>query len=399
MNSKTGRTSIKHNNREHETFEKYANTTLDLSRSDQNVILAKKPIEQVYQEEFEPSLKKYNAKQKREDRKIENYLSHVRKLDNHADQYELIVQLGSMEDYWDKDRKERKEKLWKWSKEQLEEWFKGFKERNSNMVPYNAVIHMDEQTPHLHLNVVPIGSGYKRGLEKQVSMTKALKEQGFDDKDTRQAWNKWIEREREPLVKALEKKGIEYIRPGSNDLKNHKQYKAMKQQLLEAELAPIKRLKAKERDKLEEIRSEIADYEREVQNLPEPKKYRSYSVNTATGKASLKVPKGTVLVKESELDDLQQCALGERLKAAEYKKESERQEKENDNLQESVISWKARYFKLLDQIESFYEPIKHKYDRAVAWIQSFTNKPTDEIDATCEWQESVEISRDDEWER
>lgn len=69
--------------------------------------------------------------------------------------------------------------LWKQANTILKKSLKDFQKRNKNFVVYNAVIHNDEASPHLHFNTVPIADGYKRGLERRVSVNKALDNEGY----------------------------------------------------------------------------------------------------------------------------------------------------------------------------------------------------------------------------
>ena len=55
-----------------------------------------------------------------------------------------------------------------------------FSERNPNLYVFNAVLHMDEATPHLHIDYIPVAHGYQKGLQVRNSLDKALKEQGID---------------------------------------------------------------------------------------------------------------------------------------------------------------------------------------------------------------------------
>ncbi|MCY0078364.1 plasmid recombination protein, partial [Bacillus thuringiensis] len=158
----TNKTNIKHNNRAMNEKEKKRNLHIDYSKSDENKYLVQKDIKELYQEEFEEVLEKYNAKQKRNDRKIDDYYKHIQSSKKTSLQQEMIVQVGDMKDFNYRADYEKANEI-------LLEWFKDFEKRNPNLKVYNAVIHNDEASPHMHVNFVPVASGYKRGLEKQVS--------------------------------------------------------------------------------------------------------------------------------------------------------------------------------------------------------------------------------------
>ena len=86
----------------------------------------------------------------------------------------------------------KNKKLWQDSKKLLVDYAKQFEKRNKNLIVLNAVVHMDEATPHLHLDVIPIGEGYKRGLAKHVSFNKALQNEGFKNYD-------WLDADKQVL--------------------------------------------------------------------------------------------------------------------------------------------------------------------------------------------------------
>ena len=163
----TNKTNIKHNNRTMTEKEKERNSHIDYSKSGENKYLVQKNLKELYQEEFGEALEKYNAKQKRNDRKIDDYYKHIQSSKKTSLQQEMILQVGDMNDFNCRADYEKANEI-------LLEWFKGFEKRNPNLKVYNAVIHNDEASPHMHLNFVPVASGYKRGLEKQVSFDRAI---------------------------------------------------------------------------------------------------------------------------------------------------------------------------------------------------------------------------------
>ena len=117
----------------------------------------------LYLDLFEESRIKYNEKQTRNDRKIDNYFNHISN-DNKRDlACEIIIELGDMDFWSDKDDK---------FKHKMEEVFKEQAQDLENVVPNfkiaNATIHFDESSPHLHIVGVPFKDGMKNGMEKQV---------------------------------------------------------------------------------------------------------------------------------------------------------------------------------------------------------------------------------------
>jgi len=200
--------------------EKEQNSHIDYSRSDENKYLVQKDLKKLYREEFGEVLENYNAKQKRNDRKIDDYYKHIQSSKKTSLQQEMIIQVGDKDDFSSKQDFEKANEI-------LEEWLLGFEKRNPNLKIYNAVIHNDEASPHMHLNFVPVASGYKRGLEKQVSFDRAITQQ--DPKlDKTRPFDDWREKEVKILEEMLKERGIERKLVGSNNYKDVNEYKEKK---------------------------------------------------------------------------------------------------------------------------------------------------------------------------
>lgn len=188
-----GKGSQLHNKRAYESIGRDIPEHIDSLRTHENVTLVDIPIKQAYDELFGEALAAYNAKQKRSDRKIDDYCEHIKKSKNGEKLfYEDVVQWGSVSDFTD-------EKTRQTAKKCLIEYVKGFEERNPNLKLIGAYIHMDEASPHLHLDYIPVAKGYKRGLSVRNSFSKALHEMGFEqDPETRKdnAAVQWKKHER-----------------------------------------------------------------------------------------------------------------------------------------------------------------------------------------------------------
>ncbi|PHG07237.1 plasmid recombination protein [Bacillus toyonensis] len=158
--------SLSHNNRENI----YGNPGIDPARLHENIYFVQKDIRSVYKDVFQEAVDKYNEKQKRNDRKIDDYYNKVHKDDKTHEQRELVVAIGEGKD----DPKYREAK-----KEALKRYAEAFQERNPNLAVYNMVLHDDEANPHLHINYVPNFES-SRGLTRRVGMDRALQQQGVE---------------------------------------------------------------------------------------------------------------------------------------------------------------------------------------------------------------------------
>lgn len=156
---------IRHNNR------LFRPSNVDHSRTPDNITLVKEDIQDAYHRLFDESVKNYNDLQKRNDRKIKNYFDKIYRSKKEKPFYEFIVQVGNQTDQPDQKK----------CVDVLEEFNQMLQTDYPNMKIFNSVIHVDESTPHLHLDFIPIGEGYKKGLEKRVSMQKALQNLGFSN--------------------------------------------------------------------------------------------------------------------------------------------------------------------------------------------------------------------------
>lgn len=227
--------------------EKERNSHIDYSKSDENKYLIQKNLKELYREEFGEVLEKYNAKQKRNDRKIDDYYKHIQSSKKTSLQQEMIIQVGDMNDFNCRADYENANEI-------LLEWFKGFEERNPNLKVYNAVIHNDEASPHMHLNFVPVASGYKRGLEKQVSFDRAITQQDPMLDKTR-PFDDWREKEVNLLGEMLKERSIERKLVGSNNYKDVNDYKEKKD--LEKELQFLNQKISERKNELREMSEQL----------------------------------------------------------------------------------------------------------------------------------------------
>lgn len=204
--------SLSHNNRENI----YGNLGIDPSRLDENIYFVQKDIRSVYKDVFQEAVDKYNEKQKRNDRKIQDYYDKIHKNEKTHEQRELVVAVGEGKD----DPKYREVK-----KEALKQYAEAFQGRNPNLAVYNMVLHDDEANPHLHINYVPNFES-SRGLTRRVGMDRALQQQGVQGKGTELIAN-WRQLET-TYIESLAKKHIpefERANVGSHKYMKVRQYK------------------------------------------------------------------------------------------------------------------------------------------------------------------------------
>lgn len=224
-----GKGSLTHNNR------KFSAKNVDSSRTKDNIIFIEQPIADAYDDLFGAAIERYNAKQKRSDRKIKcGYFEHVFKrspaqsvvtsADKRKSFYEDVVQIGTKDDTGVGTAEAAV------AAKCLTEYMNGFQERNPNFRVFNAVLHMDEATPHLHIDYIPVGH-YKQGVDTQNGIAQALKEMGYGT--GKDAISRWRESERAVLEKICNAHNIEIAAPeksrGSLTVEQYKEYAELKE--------------------------------------------------------------------------------------------------------------------------------------------------------------------------
>lgn len=201
-----GKGSVNHNTRA------FTAKNVDKNRSADNVEFCQEDIKQVYHKLFDEARERYNAKQKRKDRMIDNYYEKIRRGKQEKLFHEVIFQIGN------KDDMNAKNEDGLLAKRILTEFMDEFQARNPNLYVFSAHLHMDEETPHLHIDFVPYITGSKRGLDTRVSLKSALVAEGFTG-GTRGAteWNQWIAAEKRELAVVMERYGVKWLQKGTHE--------------------------------------------------------------------------------------------------------------------------------------------------------------------------------------
>ena len=238
ISAMVGHGSVNHNSR------KFHAKNTDPERSHLNVTYCRENIKTVYHELFDEALERYNAKQTRADRRIENYYEKIRSGKQEKPFHEIILQVGNKDDMSaDSDEGRLAAAV-------LDEYMKAFQERNPNLRVFSAHLHMDEATPHLHIDFVPFTTGSKRGLDTRVSLKQALAAQGFKGGtrgDTE--WSQWVRSEKEQLSVVMERHGIEWEDKGTHD--KHLSVLDYKKEQRMKEIAALETVKAEKESQVE----------------------------------------------------------------------------------------------------------------------------------------------------
>lgn len=202
----TGKGSVNHNSR------KFHAKNTDPERSCLNVEYCNENVKDVYHELFDEALAWYNEKQTRSDRRIDDYYEKIRSGKQEKPFHEIILQIG------DKDNMGAKTENRQLAAKVLDKYMRDFQRRNPTLRVFSAYLHMDEATPHLHIDFVPYTTGSKRGLDTRVSLKQALSALGFKGGTRRETeLNQWVAYEKEQLAAVMLEHGIEWEKKGTHE--------------------------------------------------------------------------------------------------------------------------------------------------------------------------------------
>ena len=201
-----GKGSLTHNRRD------FIAENVDSSRTPLNVEYRNEDIRTVYHELFDNALARYNEKQTRKDRVIDDYYEKIRTGKQEKLFEELIIQIGN------KDDMNASSENGQLARQMLDEYMQSFQQRNPTLRVFSAHLHMDEATPHLHIDFIPFTTGSKRGLETRVSLKKALEALGFaGGTKSHTELNQWIGSEKQALASIMARHDIEWEQKGTHE--------------------------------------------------------------------------------------------------------------------------------------------------------------------------------------
>ena len=266
ISAMVGKGSVTHNSRS------FTAENVDSERTHLNIDYCNEPIKKVYHEMFDEALKQYNDKQKRKDRKIPDYYKHIESGKQEKLFHEIIFQIGN------KDDMSATGEHAELARTVLDEYYQGFQERNPYLRVFSAHLHMDEATPHIHIDFVPFTTGSKRGLETRVSLKQALLHMGFKGEGkSDNELNRWILSEKKVLAQIMERHGIEWEQKGTHEqhlsvLDYKKQERAKEVAELDREIEEkqleVKGLKVTA-EKIKEATNSLDSIEHQLDNNPE----------------------------------------------------------------------------------------------------------------------------------
>ncbi len=310
-----GKGSVNHNARA------FSAKNVDKERSRDNVEFCHSDIKEVYHNLFDEALERYNAKQKRSDRKIDDYYEKIRRGKQEKLFYEVIFQIGNKDDM---NVHSNEGQL---AKEILSKFMEQFQKRNPNLFVFSSHLHMDEQTPHIHIDFVPFIRNSKRGLDTRVSLKGALSEQGFKGGARGMTeWNEWIEAEKQELSKVMGRHGVQWKQLGTHN--KHLSVLDFEKQERQKEVAELEQTISGSKEELsdilhrqieagretEQIRKEGEAIRQELNKMVQSKEVMERNIHTYDEDAKWQLAEQGALMSAKNYRDKKALPLVEKLK-------------------------------------------------------------------------------------
>ena len=281
-----GKGSLSHNRRD------FIAENVDSSRTPLNVEYRNEDIRAVYHELFDDALARYNEKQTRKDRVIDDYYEKIRTGKQEKLFEELIIQIGN------KDDMNATSENGQLARQMLDEYMQSFQQRNPTLRVFSAHLHMDEATPHLHIDFIPFTTGSKRGLETRVSLKKALEALGFTGgTKSHTELNQWIESEKQALASIMARHDIEWEQKGTHEehlsvldykkQERSKEVAALETQIgaLQEQTATAETMLSEKQEQLDDIAPILKNTEKFVRKYDDPERLLPEAGMLESGKA------------------------------------------------------------------------------------------------------------------
>ena len=386
ISAMVGKGTVNHNSR------KFHAKNTDPERSHLNVEYCNENIKDVYHELFDEALARYNAKQTRKDRRIDNYYEKIDASKQEKTFHEIILQVGN------KDDMNATTENGRLAAKVLDEYMRDFRQRNPTLRVFSAYLHMDEATPHLHIDFVPFTTGSKRGLETRVSLKQALAALGFKGgtrSDTE--WNQWVASEKRQLAAVMERHGIEWEQKGTHEkhlsvLDFEKKERTKEVAALEARKADLQEENAAFEEINENLHEQLQQIDDEIHSLQDDLKQSQQEADKAKKQADKY---------QKRMNELAPMVNNMERLAAEFSANPEetlpevavmesaksyREKKAKPLVEKMVKVLRSVYFAFLD-ISRKYERLEEAYDREKAGKKRLNERLQEVLDENLELRE------------
>lgn len=367
----TGKGSLNHNSR------KFHAKNTDPNRTHWNVEYCNEDIKDVYHELFDEALKRYNDKQTRKDRKIDDYYEKIHSGKQEKLFHEVIIQIG------DKDNMGSETMEGQLAAKILDEYMKGFQERNPALRVFAAHLHMDETTPHLHVDFVPYTTGSKRGLDTRVSLKQALSALGFKGGTRIETeLNQWVAAEKQQLASIMLDHGIEWEQKGTHEkhlslLDFEKQERAKEVAALEVQKADLEEHNATMQEVNEKWLDHLKSIEQDISSARESWKEADKKAEQAkknVAQYEKKLTEIAPMIKEMERFAEKYSADPEEVlpEAGALETGKSYREKKAKPLFKKIVTVLRSVYRAYIDLSRRFNDIQKSYDRAWSKVNSLT---------------------------
>ena len=369
----TGKGSVNHNSR------KFHAKNTDPERSYLNVEYCNENIKDVYHELFDEALARYNEKQTRNDRRIDDYYEKIRSGKQEKPFHEIILQIG------DRDTMGSETEEGRLAAKILDEYMQDFQKRNPTLRVFSAHLHMDEATPHLHIDFVPYIIGSKRGLDTRVSLKQALSALGFKGGTRCETeLNQWVAAEKQQLASIMLEHGIEWEQKGTHEkhlslLDFEKQEREKEVSVLEKQKAELEEHNATMQEVNEKWLDQLENIEREISSAHENMEKADKQADQAKKKAAQyekKLTEIAPMVKEMERFAEQYTADPEEVlpEAGTLETGKSYREKKAKPLIKKIVTVLRSVYRAYLDLSRRFNDMQRSYERAWSKVNSLTDR-------------------------
>ena len=369
----TGQGFVNHNSR------KFHAKNTDPERSYLNVEYCNENIKDVYHELFDEALARYNEKQTRNDRRIDDYYEKIRSGKQEKPFHEIILQIG------DRDTMGAETEEGRLAAKILDEYMQDFQKRNPTLRVFSAHLHMDEATPHLHIDFVPYIIGSKRGLDTRVSLKQALSALGFKGGTRCETeLNQWVAAEKQQLASIMLEHGIEWEQKGTHEkhlslLDFEKQEREKEVSVLEKQKAELEEHNATMQEVNEKWLDQLENIEREISSAHENMEKADKQADQAKKKAAQyekKLTEIAPMVKEMERFAEQYTADPEEVlpEAGTLETGKSYREKKAKPLIKKIVTVLRSVYRAYLDLSRRFNDMQRSYERAWSKVNSLTDR-------------------------
>lgn len=369
----TGKGSVNHNSR------KFHAKNTDPERSYLNVEYCNENIKDVYHELFDEALARYNEKQTRNDRRIDDYYEKIHAGKQEKPFHEIILQIGDRETMGAETEEGRL------AAKILDEYMQDFQRRNPTLRVFSAHLHMDEATPHLHIDFVPYTTGSKRGLDTRVSLKQALSALGFKGGTRMETeLNQWVAAEKQQLASIMLEHGIEWEQKGTHEkhlslLDFEKRERAKEVAVLEEQKAGLEEHNATMQEVNKKWLNQLENIEREISYAHENRAEADKQADQAKKKVAQyekKLTEIAPMVKEMERFAEKYSADPEEVlpEAGTLETGKSYREKKAKPLIKKIVTVLRSVYRAYVDLSRRFNDMQRSYERAWSKVNSLTNR-------------------------